>query len=104
MSLVEVAETKAVLRALQLKAAAAGGTTRRLTPYALWEALMESSMVTLTGMFESGSGNLPPAFIEFMGKWLTRAVNLLIADQGLLPSLEGAADELSELMNTCEMN
>jgi hypothetical protein len=68
MSLVEVAETKAVLRALQLKAAAAGETTRRLTPYALWEALMESSMVTLTGMFESGSGNLPPAFIEFMGK------------------------------------
>jgi hypothetical protein len=54
-------------------------------------------------MFESGSGNLPPDFIEFMGKWLTRAVNLLIADQGLLPSMEGVADELSELMNTCAM-
>jgi hypothetical protein len=103
LSLVEVAETKAVLRALQLKAAAAGRISVRLTPYALWDALMQSSMMTLTGLFESGSGNLPPDFIEFMGKWLTRAVNLLIVDQGLLPSLERAADELSSLMNTCAM-
>jgi hypothetical protein len=103
LSLVGVAETKAVLRDLQLKAAAAGQASVRLTPCALWDALMESSMMTLTGMFESGSGNLPPGFIEFMGKWLTRAVNLLIADQGLIPSMEGVADELSELMNTCAM-
>lgn len=102
-SLVDVQETKAVLQALQTKAGAAGAQSVRLKPYALWEALMESSMVTLTSLFENGSGNLPPGFMDFVGKWLTRAVNLLIADQGLLESAEGVAEDLSSLMRTCEM-
>ncbi|KAM0688918.1 hypothetical protein Q7P36_010994 [Cladosporium allicinum] len=103
LSLVDIQETKAVLRTLQLKAAAAGGQSVRLTPYALWEALTESSMGTLTGLFESGSGQLPPGFMDFMDKWLTRAVNLLIADQGLIASAEETSEELSSLMNTCKM-
>jgi hypothetical protein len=67
-----------------------------LTPYELWEALMETSMGTLTELKMGG-------FMEFLGKWLTRAVNLLIADQGLLPPTDRAAEELSSLMDTCGM-
>jgi hypothetical protein len=103
LSLVDVQETRAVLRDLQTKAAATGGQSVRLTPYALWEALSESSMGTLTSLSESGNGELPPGFMDFVGKWLTRAVNLLIADQGLLTSTEEVAEELSSLMSTCEM-
>jgi hypothetical protein len=96
LSLADVAEAKAVLRALQLKAAAAGAELTLLTPYELWEALMETSMGTLTELKMGG-------FMEFLGKWLTRAVNLLIADQGLLPPTDRAAEELSSLMDTCGM-
>ena len=103
LSLVDVQETRAVLRALQLKAAAAGAQSVRLTPYALWEALTESSMGTLTSLFENGSGELPPGFMDFMDKWLTRAVNLLVADQGLIASAAETSEELSSLMNTCKM-
>ena len=65
---------------------------------------METGMGTLEGMYESGSGELPPCFVDFVGKWLTRTVNLLVADQGLVPCAEGASEELSSLMSTCQMN
>jgi hypothetical protein len=87
LSLVDVQETRAVLRALQLKAAVAGAQSVRLTPYALWEALTGSSMGTLTSLFENGSGELPPGFMDFMGKWL-------------IASASETSEELSSLMNT----
>jgi hypothetical protein len=60
-------------------------------------------MGTLTSLFENGSGELPPGFMDFMDKWLTRAVNLLVADQGLIASAAETSEELSSLMNTCKM-
>lgn len=101
LSLVDIPETRAVFVALALKAGAAGEKTVRLTPYELWEALMETSTGALTALFEAGGGSLPPGFVDFIGKWLTRTVNLLAGDMKVL--LEGASEELSSLMRTCQM-
>ena len=101
LSLVDVSETRAVLLALALTAGADGEQTMRLAPYALWEALMETGFGTLCEMADRGSGSIPPGFVEFMGKWLTRSVNLLAGDMNGL--LGETSEELSELMRTCQM-
>ena len=101
LSLVDVSETRAVFVALALRAVGAGEEIVRLTLYELWEGLMETSMGTLTVLFEGGGGNLPPGFVDFLGKWLTRTVNLLAGDMKVV--LEGASEELTSLMRTCQM-